>query len=103
FRSHQNALNFASHGAERLNRILAADNLVHVVERYCKGDIEIRVPLEGSVGEARKFHLVLVAVPARCLELKASVSDCEVSAQSYAATTDHHRVKHLVLGRITKL
>jgi hypothetical protein len=37
FSSRQDALDFASHGAEHLNRILAANKLVNVVERYREG------------------------------------------------------------------
>lgn len=64
FRSHQDALDFASHGAEHANRILAANNLVNVVERYRKGDIELKLALDLiGVRGARKYHLVFFAVP----------------------------------------
>jgi hypothetical protein len=48
FRSHQDALNFASHSVENSNRMLAFNNLVNVIERYCVGDICIVFPNRGE-------------------------------------------------------
>jgi hypothetical protein len=101
FRSHQDALYFASHGAEHSNRILAANNLINVVERYRKGDIELKLALYLSgVRGARKYHLVFFAVPMG-IELQPRTSNLDV-ASNPDSSADCNGVKHFVLRGVTQ-
>ena len=60
--SHQDALNFASHGVENSDRALAANNLINVIERYRKGNCGIYAELITGPG-ATKYDLVSLAIP----------------------------------------
>jgi hypothetical protein len=63
FRSHQDALNFASHSVENSNRMLAFNNLVDVIERYRVGDICIVASDFRTGANSKKYNLVFVAIP----------------------------------------
>jgi hypothetical protein len=105
FRSHQDALDFASHGAEHVNRVLAADNLVNIVERYRKGELEIKLSVNiGRVGNAGEYQLVFFAVPSQIStkELDAASSDSGISTHADTAS-EGERVKQFVFRGVTKL
>ena len=95
-------LDFASHGAEHLNGVLAANNLVNLVERYAKGEIEIWLPLNRAFGEGRVKYLIFFAIPSIMNE-KAASPDCKIAAHSYANPANRDWVNRFVLRGITKL
>lgn len=101
FRSHQDALDFASHGAEHTNRVLAANNLVNVVERYRESSLEIKVASDAAwVGNAGKCYLVFFAIPSDAKLNRGSYA----SLSSYSDTTSHGEgIEHLVLRDVTQL
>src|ERR1035441_4894589 len=102
FGSHQDALDFASHGAEHLNRVLASDNLINLVERYAKGEMEIWVPLNGPIGEAGINYLVFIAVP-RIENQNTTSTDYKISAQAKPNTPNTNGINHFMLRGVTKL
>ena len=102
FCSNQNALDFVRHGTENVNRMLAANNLINVVERYRKGELEMEVTFELSVGAVtRKYQLACVAVP---VPKQGDILDAPGTACFHhdAAGPYFDGIKHLVLRGITE-
>lgn len=62
FSSHQDALDFARHSAEHSNWMLASNNLIDIVERYRKGELEIVLDI-CSRSSAKKYNLIFIAIP----------------------------------------
>jgi hypothetical protein len=101
FSCHQDALDFASHSAEHSNRILATNNLINVIERYRKGDIELKLALNlAGIGNTCNYHLVVFAVPSG-METQTGVADCDIAAHLDIAP-DCNGVKHLVLRDVAQ-
>ncbi len=109
FRSHQDALDFASHGVERANRMLAANNLVNVIERYCEGDIEIALEIK-SRRYVAQYELVFGAIPPRYEPFKSLKLPVGAKIETMVANRDNCGLaasdvewpQELVLGGITQ-
>jgi hypothetical protein len=60
FRSHQNALDFASDGIEKRNRRLALNNFFRMVDNYIVGDLYVPAALR-RLGGPKDYDLVLAS------------------------------------------
>lgn len=91
FRSHQDAIDFASHGIEQKNRMLAVYNFVRVVENYRKGYLAI-VGRAVSRASAHEFNLVFVSVEGHLAGLNKPGKSGELQAGVPGRYRDKFRV-----------
>jgi hypothetical protein len=104
FRSHQDALDFARHSVEKSNRALAANNLINVVERYRKGDIQISAKLR-ICASAEEFNFVIFAIIPGCENLHADgigPNNVEI-IDANASRADGYGNNEFMLWRVGKL
>ena len=75
FGSHADALDFASHGIEERNRMLAANNLLGMVDRYRRGDVYLVLKMLTLGPDPKKCDLLFCSVDGKVFHNQRVTSD----------------------------